>query len=992
MARSILEDEPELTGNSRTVLDRRYLAKDRSGRPAEGPDDMFRRVARDLSLADLEYGAGEEERRAAEKEFYEAMRRLDVMPNSPTPHERRPGAAAALRMLRAPGGGLPRFDLRPGETHRPDPQERRRHRVQLHQDSGPRGTWSAPPAEWPPGPVSFIRAFDTATDVVKQGGTRRGANMGILNVDHPDVMAFIESKRDGKNLSNFNISVGISNEFMEKLKTGERYDLVNPRTGEKTGTLDAREVFGRIAEMAWETGDPGLVFLDQINRDNPNPKLGWIESTNPCVTGDTVVMTSEGPFRADDLVGRQFEAMVDGVPHPSGPEGFFSTGVRDVVRITGSNLPGSEAGKPVLTLTPDHLVVRTGDKTTDWTTTWTPAGEIKTGDRIRKHDHSGAGNGQAAEPAVTTAMVHSNKVTGIEPAGTQEVFDVHVPGVNAFDANGFYVHNCGEQALLPYESCNLASVNLARMVRYPEDGPVEMDWERLKRVVRTTVHMLDNVIDRNNYPIKEIGEMSRSTRRIGLGVMGFADLLVMMGIPYDSEEGIQTAREVMKNVRDWTHGASAELATYRGVYPAWEESVYDPPAESGEEAVQMRNSAPTTIAPTGTISIIAGASSGIEPLFALSYVRNVMDNTRLIEGNPHFEAAARHEGIYSEELMEELARSGSLSGLDPRFGVPEWMKRVFRTSHDISPEWHVRMQAAFQEYTDNSVSKTINFPQERPGRGRGPGLHAGLRAGLQGHHRLPGRQQGGSGPEHRRDRCGRAGSRGHAGNGGQRAQERGRVPDPQGETRHDLGDYGEDQDRPREHIRHNQLGRERQAVRGVREPGQGRRLRRRPDGGGLPDGVAGAPGQDRPGGDHRAAAGDNLLPRLARRDDGALQPGRGGHGPAAAHRQGTPRSPGERDPDDHAGRSTAARRRAAGAAGPEMPRLQRAGHIPRGVRQLHPLRLEQMRVGPRKGAAPCGARTKARGAASLIAGGPSIRPGQETERPSGGAPGGTGTE
>ncbi len=558
---SITEGEPELTKNALTVLDRRYLAKDRAGNVVEDPDSMFRRVARDLSLADLEYGGAERERQATEDEFYEAMRRLDVMPNSPTLMN----AGRELQQLSA-------CFVLPVEDSLDSIFDQVKRTALIHKSGGgtgfsftrlrPAGDVVGSTGGVASGPVSFIRAFDTATDVVKQGGTRRGANMGILNVDHPDVMAFIESKRDGKNLSNFNISVGISNEFMAKLKTGERYDLVNPRTGEKTGTLDAREVFDRIAEMAWETGDPGLVFLDQINRDNPNPKLGWIESTNPC----------------------------------------------------------------------------------------------------------------------------------------------------------------GEQALLPYESCNLASVNLARMVRYPEDGPVEMDWDRLDRVVKTTVHMLDNVIDRNRYPIPEIGEMSRATRRIGLGVMGFSDLLVQLGISYDSEEGIETAREVMKRVWDMTHAASAELATYRGVYPAWEGSVYDPPAVSGEdpagagavrnaEPVQMRNSAPTTIAPTGTISIIAGASSGIEPLFALSYVRNVMDNTRLIEGNPHFEAAARHEGIYSEELMEELARSGSLSGLDPRFGVPEWMKRVFRTSHDISPEWHVRMQAAFQEYTDNSVSKTINFPR-----------------------------------------------------------------------------------------------------------------------------------------------------------------------------------------------------------------------------------------------------------------------------------------
>ena len=545
-ALSVLQDEPELTGSAMTVLDRRYLVKDRSGRPAEDPDSMFRRVARDLSLADLEYGASQEERQAAEDEFHRAMRSLDVMPNSPTLMN----AGRELQQLSA-------CFVLPVEDSLDSIFDQVKRTALIHKSGGgtgfsfsrlrPAGDAVGSTGGVASGPVSFIRAFDTATDVVKQGGTRRGANMGILNADHPDIMTFIESKRDGLNLNNFNISVAVTNDFMERVRTGEDYDLINPRTGERTGSLNAREVFDRMAQMAWETGDPGLIFIDRVNRDNPNPQLGEIESTNPC----------------------------------------------------------------------------------------------------------------------------------------------------------------GEQALLPYESCNLASVNLARMVIYPEQGPVEMDWDRLERVVRTTVHMLDNVIDRNNYPIEEIGKMSRSTRRIGLGVMGFSDLLVQMGIPYDSEEGVELARRVMRRVRDLTHAASSELAGRRGNFPTWEGSIYNRAAPA-----PMRNSAPTTIAPTGTISIIAGASSGIEPLFALSYVRSVMDNTRMVEGNPHFEAVARSLGFHSEELMEELARTGTLEGMDDRFGVPGWVKRVFRTSHDISPEWHVRMQAAFQEHTDNSVSKTINFPRE----------------------------------------------------------------------------------------------------------------------------------------------------------------------------------------------------------------------------------------------------------------------------------------
>ena len=317
------------------------------------------------------------------------------------------------------------------------------------------------------GPVSFINAFDAATDVVKQGGTRRGANMGILNVNHPDVLRFIHAKEDGEHLVNFNISVAVTEDFMRQVEQGQDYDLINPRTNEVTGRLNAREVFNRLTAMAWQTGDPGIVFLDRINRDNPNPQLGYIESTNPC----------------------------------------------------------------------------------------------------------------------------------------------------------------GEQPLLPFESCNLGSLNVARMVHYTGDD-VQMDWSRLARAVRTGVHLLDNVIDMNNYPIEEIEEMSKKTRRIGMGIMGFSDLLVQLGIRYDSEEALELGAEVMRRIQEETYKASMELAEKRGSFPAWEGSIYNKPGQ----VRRMRNSAPVTIAPTGTISIISGASSGIEPLFALSYVRNVMDNTRLVEG------------------------------------------------------------------------------------------------------------------------------------------------------------------------------------------------------------------------------------------------------------------------------------------------------------------------------------------------------------------------
>ena len=530
-----------LTGNAKAVLKRRYQAKDREGNVIEEPDQMFRRVAHFLAQADRGYGVTERDLEDTEEEFYRVMSRLEYLPNSPTMMN----AGRELQMLSAC------FVLPV-----PDSMEAIFETVKqatLVQKSGggtgfafsqlrPEGDIVGSTGGVASGPVSFMRAFDGATEAVKQGSTRRGANMGILHVTHPDILKFISSKEDGTSISNFNISVAATEEWMERVKAGEEYDLINPRTNKVTGRLNAREVFDRLVDMAWKTGDPGIVFLDRINDDNPTPKLGQIESTNPC----------------------------------------------------------------------------------------------------------------------------------------------------------------GEQPLLPYESCNLGSLSLARMVYYTDDG-AEIDWNKLAGVIKTAVHMLDSVIDMNRYPIPQIEEMSKKTRRIGLGVMGFADLLVQLGISYDSERALAVGSEVMRFVKEKTDEASIELAEARGVFPAWYGSIYDYPS-----GPRMRNSAPTTIAPTGTISIIAGCSSGVEPLFALSYVRNVMDNTRLVEANPFFEAVARKEGFYSQELMEGLAEKGSLHELDG--AVPDWAKRLFVTSHDITPDWHVRMQAAFQRYTDNAVSKTINFP------------------------------------------------------------------------------------------------------------------------------------------------------------------------------------------------------------------------------------------------------------------------------------------
>jgi len=529
-----------LTQNALRVLERRYLRKDKQGQVIETPPEMFHRVAQTIASAELIYNP-KANVKAKEEEFYQLMANLEFLPNSPT-------LMNAGREL----GQLSACFVLPVDDSMESIFDAVKNTALIHKSGGGTGfSFSRLRPETDrvgstggvaSGPVSFMRAFDTATDVIKQGGMRRGANMAILNVDHPDIMKFIMAKNDPTVLTNFNLSVAASNKFMEAVKAGSDYSLINPHTKEAQGKLNAKEVFDKIIDMAWKTGDPGIVFIDRINQDNPTPKLGRIESTNPC----------------------------------------------------------------------------------------------------------------------------------------------------------------GEQPLLPYESCNLGSINLARMLK-TTNGAAEVDYQKLARTVQLAVNFLDNVIDVNKFPLPQIEEMTKRTRKIGLGVMGFADMLIRLGIPYNCEEALQVASDVMGFINEQAYQASAELAKERGVFPAFESSVY---AVSGP---RLRNASCTTIAPTGSLSIIAGGSGGIEPLFALSYVRNILDGDQLIEVNPDFEEAAKREGFYSEELMKQLASGAKLRDAD---GVPDRIKQVFVTAHEISPEWHVRMQAGFQKSTDNAVSKTVNFPKE----------------------------------------------------------------------------------------------------------------------------------------------------------------------------------------------------------------------------------------------------------------------------------------
>lgn len=536
-----VREKLQLSENARTVLERRYLRKDANGIPLETPTQMFRRIAGHIAKAEEKYG---DESRVKEMEevFYKMMTEFKFLPNSPTLMNagRRLGQLAACFVLPVEDSMEGIFDAL-------------KNAALIHKSGGgtgfsfsrlrPKSSRVGTTGGVASGPVSFMKIFNTATEQVKQGGTRRGANMAILKVDHPDISEFICCKKNNRELNNFNISVGITETFMKAVKESGAYDLIDPREKRKTCELNAVDVYQALVHQAWENGDPGVIFLDRINEDNPTPALGDIESTNPC----------------------------------------------------------------------------------------------------------------------------------------------------------------GEQPLLPLEACNLGSINLAKFVD-ADNGTPAVDFDSLKEIVWLSVRFLDDVIDMSKYPLPEIEEVVQGNRKVGLGVMGFSDLLFQMGVPYNSEKALALGEEIMSFVQRESREASKSLAKERGLFKNYDRSIF---RDKGDCA--FRNATTTTIAPTGTLSIIAECSSGIEPLFALSFVRRVMDNDELLEVNPYFKKVAKEKGFYSQELMDIIARKGSIHDMEE---IPRDVREVFVTAHDVTPEWHVRMQASFQKYTDNAVSKTVNLPRD----------------------------------------------------------------------------------------------------------------------------------------------------------------------------------------------------------------------------------------------------------------------------------------
>jgi len=677
----MLETRPAKVGKwtepALRVLRERYLLR-KDGEVIETPEEMCWRVAVSIAAGEGRYGRSRAAVREVAEAFYDMMVDGYFIPNSPT----------LMNAGKDNGLQYSACYVLPVGDSMPEIFDSVKAAAIIHQSGGgtgfafsrlrPKDDIVTSTGGRASGPVSFLRVFNGATEAVKQGGTRRGANMGILRVDHPDILEFIDCKLDG-GITNFNISVAATEKFMDALDKGEEYDLINPRTGLVAGRLSAKEVFDRIVSAAWRTGDPGMVFIDRINASpaNPTPELGQVEATNPCVTGDTLVATPGGWRRADAIQPGDIIETIEGPKPLQQVEVNFGTEVFRVDFADGGHLVVTAAHQfYVRTDRGLFLPVRLD--------------RCRIGDEVQTF-HAGVGG--------------TAKILKIEAAGIATTYDLYEPQTDTWITEGYVSRGCGEQPLLPNEACNLGSLNVAKFARKADDGEMSIDWDEMERVVRLGVRFLDDVIEMNPYPLPQIDETVKSNRRIGLGIMGWADLLFLLGISYDGQEAIDLADRLMSFVKDKSHDQCARLAEERGPFPNWSKSIY-------KDVRPMRNSTVTTIAPTGTISMIAGCSSGIEPIFALAFQHRVKqpDGERVLTFvNETFEQIAREKGFFSDALMAEVAKRGSLHGIP---GLPEDAGRVFKTSHDISFEWHVRHQAAFQRYTDNGVSKTINLPND----------------------------------------------------------------------------------------------------------------------------------------------------------------------------------------------------------------------------------------------------------------------------------------
>ncbi|HUS30829.1 MAG TPA: ribonucleotide reductase N-terminal alpha domain-containing protein [Kofleriaceae bacterium] len=678
-----------LTDNALQVLRARYLARE-NGIVVETPDQLFRRVARHIAAVESGLGYSEAEVEGARAKFERMMSSLEFVPNSPT-----------LMNAGRPLGQLAACFVVPVDDSTTGVFEAVRWAAEIQKTGGgtgfsfsrlrPAGDLVASTGGNASGPVSLMQVFDVATEAIKQGGTRRGANMGMLRVDHPDVLEFIALKLDPTRMRNFNLSVAITDAFMAAVAAGTTYDLINPRTKVVTGQLDARRVFDAIANAAWAVGDPGLVFIDRVNELHPTPALGAIEATNPCVVGGTLVWTEErGLVAIEQLVGeRPRVATLDGerVVFREASQ-VIATGVKPVFRLI------NDRGLHLICTADHRITTSRGD---------VAAQDLVVGDTIRvvAGGRSDLASGARLDLAAGSLQTHLGWATfrGLEPLGDAPVFDLTEPTTSHFFADGVLVHNCGEQPLLPFESCTLGSIDLGRFVHGGD-----FDWERLRECIHDAVRFLDDVIDANRYPLLEIERATKATRKIGLGFMGWADALVLLDIAYDSDAAIELADRVAAFLETESLAASAALADRRGAFPSWDRSRWQ---TAGHRP--LRNATTTTIAPTGTISIIAGCASGIEPLYALAYRRNVLDGAELTEINPAFQRIASERGFASPELFTTVAEHGGVRGND---AVPTDVQRRFPTAHDVSVDMHVRMQAAFQRHVHAAVSKTINLRRE----------------------------------------------------------------------------------------------------------------------------------------------------------------------------------------------------------------------------------------------------------------------------------------